>query len=71
MSMVSFSLGELAGIAVGIILVAALVFSVKASVEDMSGFAGFLRRRGAGEDLARPPSGEQQRAATGRRPPAQ
>jgi hypothetical protein len=70
MATVPISLGELAGIAIGIILVAALVFSVKTSVEDISGFAGFLRRRPAGEDVARPPSGEKQKAA-GRRPPAQ
>ncbi len=70
MATVPISLGEVAGIAIGLILVAALVYSVKTSVEDISGFAGFLRRRPAGEDAERPPSGEKQKPA-GRRPPAQ
>ena len=67
MDLVPISLGELAGIAIGIVLVAALVFSVKTSVEDISGFAGFLRRREAGEDVARPPSGGNHKAP-GHRP---
>lgn len=48
-----FSLVDLGGLMLGLVVVGALVFAVSTSSEDPSGFSGFLRHKRIKTDAAR------------------